>query len=137
MVNRFSDIKAGLKKYRITLLSLLMGLIAFVCACLLTTIIQSTLCPIKLIFDKECFGCGMTRAFISIISFDYISAIKYNVLSIPLFVGIFLYCFILFIDIIFAKDIIKSVEKQLSKKYMYIIYTIILIIGTAINRNLF
>ncbi len=137
MVNRYFDIKAGLKKYRITLISLLMGIITFICACVLTTIFQSTLCPIKLIFDKECFGCGMTRAFISIISFDYISAIKYNVLSIPLFIGIFLYCLVLFIDIIFAKNMIKSVEKQLSKKYMYIVYATVLIIGTAINRNLF
>lgn len=137
MVNRLSDIKMGLKKYRVTLFSLLTGIIAFICACALTLVFKTSLCPIKLLFDKECIGCGMTRAFISIISFDYISAIKYNVLSIPIFIGIFMYCTALFLDIIFAKNMINSIEKQLSKKYMYIIYTIILIIGTAINRNLF
>lgn len=129
-----NNIKIGLKKYRITLLSLLTGIIAFSVLFILTAIFKTTLCPIRLLFNKKCFGCGMTRAFISILSFDYISALKYNVLSLPLFICISLYNIILLFDIIFAKNMIKRIEKQLSKKYMYIIYTIVLIVGAVINQ---
>ena len=36
------------------------------------------LCPSKLIFNLECFGCGMTRAVMHLHHFDWNEAIYYN-----------------------------------------------------------
>ena len=36
------------------------------------------LCPSKRFFDIECLGCGMTRAVMHFIHFDFDSAIYYN-----------------------------------------------------------
>ena len=83
----------------------------------------------------SCFGCGMTRGFISILNLDFKTAFKYNVLSIPLFVGIALYSIYSLIDILFDKNYIYIIEKQLSKKYMYLVYIVILIIATILNNK--
>lgn len=40
-----------------------------------------TLCPSKRFFDIECYGCGMTRAIMHLIHFDFDSALYYNQLS--------------------------------------------------------
>lgn len=93
-----------------------------------------SLCPIKNFFGVSCFGCGMTRGFISILNFDFKTAFEYNVLSIPLFFGIAIYVLLSLIDIIFDKNYIYIIETQLAKKYMYLIYTIILIIATVLNN---
>lgn len=36
------------------------------------------MCLFKMIFDLECFNCGMTRAFLSIIKLEFNEAIMYN-----------------------------------------------------------
>ena len=37
-----------------------------------------SICLFTLIFKKECFNCGMTRAFLSVLHFDFNQAIAYN-----------------------------------------------------------
>ena len=88
----------------------------------------ASLCPINNLFGVSCFGCGMTRGFISILNLDFKAAYKFNVLSIPLFIGIALYSVFSLTDIIFDKNYIFIIEKQLSKKYMFLIYAMILIL---------
>ena len=78
----------------------------------------------------------MTRAFISILNFDFKAAFKHNVLSIPLFVGIALYSIFFLIDFLFDKNNVHIIEKQLAKKYMYLIYIIILIMATVLNNQI-
>lgn len=39
------------------------------------------LCPSKRFLDIECLGCGMTRAVMHLVHFDFDSAIYYNKLS--------------------------------------------------------
>lgn len=56
--------------------------------------ILENLCLYKLLFKKECFNCGMTRAFLSIIQGSYNMAISYNwkcVIIFPLMVCVYLY----------------------------------------------
>ena len=40
-----------------------------------------SLCPSKRFFNIECFGCGMTRAVMHMIHFDFDSAMYFNPLS--------------------------------------------------------
>lgn len=50
---------------------------------------QHTICLIKNIFDVECFGCGITRAIISAIQFNFINAYNFNhlvVIILPLLI---------------------------------------------------
>ena len=122
------------KRKRQTLHSLGVGLVFFAILYFLTKIFSISLCPIKNIFGISCFGCGMTRGFISILNLDFITAFEYNVLSIPLFVAIFLYCIFSLIDFFLNKDYVYIIEKQLSKKYMYLVYITILIMATVLNN---
>ena len=54
-------------------------------------------CIFKRIFNICCPGCGLTRSFRCILNFDFIRAIKYNILGIPLFI-----CSVIFILVITA-----------------------------------
>ena len=91
-------------------------------------------CIIKDMFNICCPGCGLTRSFRAILNFNFIEAIYYNILGIPLFIcGI-----ILFIS--FIIDIIKNNNKTiiminniLNKYYAAIV---ILVIITFIINNI-
>lgn len=55
--------------------------------------ILHNICLIKFITGKNCLNCGMTRAFLSVLHFDFYSAYKFNhnvVVVFPLTVGIYL-----------------------------------------------
>ena len=38
----------------------------------------NNLCVFKLVLHKECWNCGMTRAFLSLLHFNFYEAINYN-----------------------------------------------------------
>jgi hypothetical protein len=46
---------------------------------------KHTICLFKNIFDRDCYGCGITRAILSILHFDLINAINYNKLVVIVF----------------------------------------------------
>lgn len=91
-------------------------------------------CPIRTWFGIACPGCGMTSGFMAILRGDFITAFQCNVLSVPLFIGIALYCIFSVTDIVFKKDYIFRIETQLSKKYMFLIYIPILALVTVLNN---
>ena len=134
MANHWRNITYNLKKHKYRLFSILEGIALFIALYFLTKIFNASLCPIYNIFGKKCIGCGMTRAFISILQFDFISAVNYNLLSIPLFIGIAIYCLFLLIDLIFGKNLVVATEKLLSKRYMYIIYFSVLVLDAVISN---
>ena len=134
MVNRWYKITYNFKQHKYRIISILEGIALFIALYFLTKISYSSLCLIYNFFGIKCFGCGMTRAFISILQLDFISAVNYNILSVPLFFGIVTYCIFLLIDILFDRKLVIAAEQFLSKKYMYIIYFCILIISAAINN---
>lgn len=54
----------------------------------------TNICLIKNITGKGCWNCGMTRAFLSVLHWDFYSAYQYNakvIITFPLTVGIYLY----------------------------------------------
>lgn len=57
-------------------------------------------CIFKSITNIECPACGLTRAFRSIIKLDFITAIKYNILSIPIAILVVVSAILLIYDII-------------------------------------
>jgi len=46
---------------------------------------QHSICLFKNIFGTECYGCGITRAVLSAIQFDFVKAFYYNKLVIIVF----------------------------------------------------
>ncbi len=119
---------------RHTLHSLGVGFVFFIILFLLTKFFEIPLCLFKHVFGFSCFGCGMTRGFVAILYLDFKSAYEYNILSIPLFLGILIYSCCAIIDIVFRKNYILNIETIFSKKYMYIVYLLILIISTFLNN---
>lgn len=136
MGSRYCKIKRNFHVNAARLRSLGLGVFFFSILCVFTKVFQTSLCPIRNLFGIRCFGCGMTRGFIAILNLKFISACKYNILSLPVFTGIVLYCTVLFIDLLTGKDYIIKVEKQLSRKYMYAIYLAVLIISVLFNKGL-
>ena len=134
MDNHWFETKNINSRKRHTLHSLGVGFVFFIFLFILTKIFSISLCPIKNFLGVSCFGCGMTRGFISILNLDLKAAFEHNVLSIPLFLSIVLYFIFSLIDFFFDKCYVFIIEKQLSKKYMYLVYTIILIIVTILNN---
>jgi hypothetical protein len=70
---------------------------------------QHSICIFKNIFGQECYGCGMTRATISAIQFDFDAACEYNklvVFVLPLLVFIWIKTLIKLIY-----NIIKKIDK--------------------------
>jgi len=134
MDNRYCNARKDNILKRQTLRSLFAGLVFFAVLFILTKQFSASLCPIYRIFGIRCLGCGMTRGFISILALDFQTALAYNILSVPLFVCLLLYTVFAITDIIFNKNFIATIEKQLAKKYMFIIYFIILTVGNIINN---
>lgn len=130
---KYKSKKETIRK-RQTLYSMCVGFAFFVILFILTKIFSISLCPIKSIFGISCFGCGMTRGFISILEFKFKSAYDYNVLSIPIFLSIGVYFVFFLVDMIFDKNFISIIEKQLAKKYMFFIYVPLLILATILNN---
>lgn len=56
--------------------------------------ILNNICLIKHFTGKPCWNCGMTRAFLSILHFEFITAFQFNykvIIVFPLTIGIYLY----------------------------------------------
>lgn len=95
---------------------------------------NGSLCIFKNLFGFSCIGCGLTRGFVSVLKLNFKSAAEYNILSVPIFAGIVIYSFFALIDFVFDKEFILSLEKQLSKGYMYILYVAVLAAAFAFNN---
>ena len=129
-------IKNKIKRNRYFLHTISAGFIFFVSVDFISNIIGYSLCPVYNFWGKKCLGCGMTRAFVALLHLNFNAAFEYNVLSIPLFLGIILYVSLGIIDIIFDTDYIRAFEVFLSKKYMYCIY-VLLIVAAIFTNGIF
>ena len=92
-------------------------------------------CLFKKLFDIRCPGCALTRSFRDIINLNFGSAIKYNILGIPLFIIIFGLSIGLSIDIILnTNETLKYINNFFKKNYIIIIF-ILIITGIINNIN--
>lgn len=88
-------------------------------------------CLFKKIIHIPCPGCGLTRAFKLILKLNLLDAIKYNILSIPLFILLIILNALLIIDIIKDKNMTKQIIFKIFKHYRIII--LLLIITEVLN----
>lgn len=98
---------------------------------LLIILFFKPICIFKKIFNIPCITCGMTRAFKCILKLDLINAIKYNILSIPLFIFIIIFFTLYIISIILNKNYIYKFYNYMVKNIR--IFIILLIISYIIN----
>lgn len=97
---------------------ILMILISFLCF----VIVMPVSCLFETLTGISCPACGMTRAFLAMLRFDFLSAIYYNILSIPL--AIFLAYAIIRLIIDFIQNhstFLEGVLKFLQKYYLIIL----------------
>ena len=83
-------------------------------------------------FHFKCPGCGLTRAFRSIVALDFISALKYNILSPFLFIIFIIGMCHLIYDVIKNKNSVEKLFDYLSKFYLPILF--LAIIATILNN---
>ena len=117
------------KKNKILILFSYLGLILILIFLLCTK--PHIPCLFKYIFKIPCPSCGMTRAFIAIISLKFIDAINYNILSIPLLLILIIIFITNIIDILYNKKYLNKLINYIIKHYYLII--ILLIINWIIN----
>ncbi len=121
------------QRKRQTLHGICAGSVFFVFLYFLNRFFGVSVCLMDIIFGKRCPGCGLTRGFIAVLQLDFKAATTFHVLSVPLFFGICLYCFFCMVDIVFRKEFIMKIEKQMAKKYMLVLYSIILVAAYLLN----
>ena len=90
-------------------------------------------CIFKRIFNICCPGCGLTRSFRCILNFDFIEAIKYNILGIPLFILCIIYIILLIRDVIIGSDKGNKLVLYIFSKY-YILIICLFIVSMIINN---
>lgn len=134
MVNPWRKYKNASVRKKQALHSLIAGLVLFCLLYIITKFTSLPLCPINRIFGIQCFGCGLTRGFIAILRLDLAAAVRYHVLSIPLFIGILLYSIGCVTDIIFDRNDIEKIERYCTKKHMLIILLLLLLLSAIFNR---
>lgn len=121
------------KQKRQALRSLGVGIVFFVTLYVLTKYFGTSLCPARYFFGIPCPGCGLTRAFIAILSFDIDAAVEYHILSVPLFLGIVAYCVILTIDVLFNRQVLLRVEYVLGNPRLIPWYIGIVVAAYIVN----
>ena len=100
---------------------------------LYTISILPVTCFFKSVTGIYCPACGMTRAFRSILNLNFLDAIYFNILSIPLFIFIAYFSFILVIDLIKNDSIFIPNLLDFFKNY-YWIFLILLFISFIFNN---
>ncbi len=133
MVNLWHKYKNASKRKKQALHSLFVGFALFCLFYVITKFIPFPLCIIKNLFGISCPGCGLTRGFISILKLDFKAATQYNVLSIPLFIGIVIYGLLCVSDILRNRNDVERIEEQCKKKYMLAVFLIIFGISIYLN----
>lgn len=108
------------------ILFILIGFLSFVA-------IMPVTCVFKTVTGIFCPACGMTRAFIAILHFNFLEACYQNLLSIPLFIFIFYSLFQI------GKDFLKNRFSYIPKlllffEHHYLIIIVLLIISFIFNN---
>lgn len=116
------------------ILELLKIHIILIIVIIISNIYNFRICLFYNIFKIPCIGCGLTRGILSIIKGKFYLAIKYNFLSIVIFLGYFIILIWNIYDMIMKKQTLKKFIKN-NTKIIVIISIILAIIAWIININ--
>ncbi len=94
---------------------------------------QGTGCLFKAIFHIPCPGCGMMRAFISILKCNFAEAFYFNALSIPVFIILSIVFSIRGLDILRHQDNYSKLINRIIAPKMIVVLVIITVINWAWN----
>ena len=75
-------------------------------------------CIWKMITGIPCPGCGLTRAFIFAVQFNFIEAVRMNILFLPLSAGMTVFFVCALADVFAGRQWIKRVNSFLAKKWV-------------------
>ena len=116
------------KSQKILILAIYIGLVLIFLFCLKFPV----QCLFKKFFHIFCPGCGLTRAFISILNFKFLESFKYNILAMPLF-GFLIIVFILNLyDLLFNKNYLVIFVNKIAQNSFLIL--IMIFISFVINN---
>jgi hypothetical protein len=73
-------------------------------------------CIWKVVFGIPCPGCGLTRAFTEICRFDFLSAERWNILSVPLALGLLVVAIWAVGEVAFKSGIFSKLQTLISRK---------------------
>ena len=90
-------------------------------------------CLWKVIFEIQCPGCGLTRAFEYASRLDFINAVRMNILFLPLIVGMAAYFICAILDVFLNLDSVKRIDKIMTTKWMIAFAVILMILSWYYN----
>ena len=87
------------------------------------------ICPFKIIFNIPCPGCGLTRAFKCIMRLKFLEALKYHLLSWPIFIMVVGSFIGILICTIMDKNFFEIINNKikLTRTQYILLFTIVLI----------
>lgn len=109
------------------------GIVFFAILCVISKTVKITLCPIKRWLGFDCFGCGLTRAFMCALQGDFVKAVQYNVLVVPLSIVGVTYIFLLVLDIFLGTEYLEKAKLFLKNKYVYLVYICVFALSVYFN----
>lgn len=115
--------------------NILILLIAFTLFMMIFILDTKIPCVFKSTLGISCPSCGMTRAIHEILHFNFLQAIKYNILAVPLVILGIISTPIIIHDIIFNKNIFITTANKILTKYWYIVLIIVGITMLINNIN--
>lgn len=83
-------------------------------------------CIFKKVLTFSCPACGLTRAFKSLLRLDFINAIKYNILLLPVLIFLLILNSLLIYDIVKNKKETNEYLIKLGRHYKLIIFLLLL-----------
>lgn len=88
-------------------------------------------CVSRLLTDKLCPGCGISRMFLALLRLDFVAAARYNLLIfclLPFFVGLLIYKSVFYIQN-------GSVKMGMAEKIFYIFVFVLAIVFTILRNT--
>lgn len=83
-------------------------------------------CVFKTIFHIPCPGCGMTRAFLKILHFQFLESFQYNILSLPLFFLICMINILIVIDFIYHRNYFSKMIHRIENNWFLLLFLVVL-----------